>query len=137
MIPTVSALLRGSSGSKGPGLPVGTLQKRHARVQTPPMTMSVAVPLRRPSLPGAWPPDQHSLRFGQRADSHTVESPRSRRACLMALYCSPAGGRILNHSGRRRPGELGAAPPDIGRDGRAAGPVTTPSSLGPGLKVAL
>ena len=50
------------SGSSGAGAPTFTWQKRHARVQTSPINMTVAVP-----------PPQHSATFGQRASSHTVD----------------------------------------------------------------
>ena len=52
------------AGSSGPGNPVLTLQKAHARVQVSPMIMNVACFFY-----------QHSPMFGQPASSHTVTEP--------------------------------------------------------------
>jgi hypothetical protein len=58
-----SATRAGSARSSSFGLPCATAQYAHARVQTSPRIMKVAVP---------W--CQHSPMFGQRASSHTVWS---------------------------------------------------------------
>jgi len=58
---TASASRSGSAASTSEGMPCGTAQYPHARVQTSPRIMNVAVP---------W--CQHSPMFGQRASSHTV-----------------------------------------------------------------
>jgi hypothetical protein len=64
---TASATRAGSSRSRAAGLPCCTAQNPHARVQTSPRIMNVAVP---------W--CQHSPMFGQRASSQTVCRPCSR-----------------------------------------------------------
>jgi hypothetical protein len=65
---TASATLAGSPRSRYCGSPVFTAQNPHARVQTSPRIMKVAVPC-----------PQHSATFGHRASSQTVfsDSPRS------------------------------------------------------------
>ena len=89
MSSTVRAEFSTSSGSSQPrGLPVSTAQNWHARVQTLPISMIVAVPL-----------FQHSPMFGQIDSSHTVAS---RCSCTVARSCSkrsPAGMRALSHGG--------------------------------------
>ena len=61
---TASATRAGSVGSSGLGLPVATLQKAQARVQTSPMIIMVA-----------WLFDQHSPMLGHAASSQTVTRP--------------------------------------------------------------
>ena len=89
MSSTVRAEFSTSSGSSQPrGLPVSTAQNWHARVQTLPISMIVAVPL-----------FQHSPMFGQIDSSHTVAS---RCSCTVARSCSkrsPVGMRALSHGG--------------------------------------
>ena len=63
---TASATRAGSAVSSSVGLPWATAQYEHARVQTSPRIMNVAVP---------W--CQHSPMFGHRASSQTVFSFRS------------------------------------------------------------
>ena len=64
MSSTVRAAFSGSSGSSQPrGLPVSTAQNRQARVQTAPISISVAVPA-----------FQHSPMFGQCDSSQTVRA---------------------------------------------------------------
>ena len=83
MSSTVRAEFSISSGSSQPrGLPVSTAQNWHARVQTAPISISVAVPL-----------FQHSPMFGQIDSSQTVASRCARtvaRSCLETL-AAPAG----------------------------------------------
>jgi hypothetical protein len=91
---TASATRRGSSGSGGsPGRPVFTAQNPHARVQTSPRTMNVAVPR-----------FQHSPTFGQRASSQTVCRSSSRMRPRNRSYPEPRGARARIHSGRGRSG---------------------------------
>jgi len=54
-------------------MPLSTSQNRHPRVQTSPISITVAVP-----------PPQHSPTFGQLASSQTVWSFSSRRVRLTA-----------------------------------------------------
>ena len=65
--PAAMATLSGSNGSTARGMPVLTLQKAQARVQTSPRIITVACFL-----------VQHSPIFGQAASSHTVLRLRSR-----------------------------------------------------------
>ena len=67
---TLSAILRGSSGSSGLGFAVRVAQNPQARVHTSPQAIKVAVP---------WL--QHSPRFGHIASSHTVTRPLSLMRC--------------------------------------------------------
>ena len=67
----VSATRRGSSRSSSVGSPCATAQYLHARVQTSPRIMKVAVPA-----------SQHSPMFGQPASSQTVCSDWLRISCL-------------------------------------------------------
>src|SRR5690606_12738880 len=87
---TALARFSPSIGSSGGGAPTLTWQKRHARVQTSPISMTVAVP-----------PPQHSAMLGQRASSHTVASPVCFTMALTRSYPSPCGIRTLSHSGLR------------------------------------
>ncbi len=75
---TARARFSGSSGSSGGGAPTFTWQKRQARVQTSPISITVAVP-----------PPQHSAMLGQRASSQTVARPVLRTMALTRSYSSP------------------------------------------------
>ena len=70
---TASPTRPGSVGSSGAGLPVATLQKPQARVQTSPMIIIVACDF-----------SQHSPMLGQPASSQTVTSPCSRTTARVA-----------------------------------------------------
>jgi hypothetical protein len=72
MSSTERAAFSGSNGSSQPcGLPVSTAQNWHARVQTAPINISVAVPF-----------DQHSPILGHIDSSQTVASRCSRTVAL-------------------------------------------------------
>ena len=74
-------MLRARPGSSQPaGLPVSTAQKRQARVQTLPISISVAVPL-----------FQHSPMFGQMDSSQTVLRRCSRTLRRTAAKAGPVG----------------------------------------------
>ena len=91
---TVRAALAGSSASSQPrGLPVSTAQNRQARVQTSPISISVAVPA-----------FQHSPMFGHLASSQTVASRCSRTAWRTASKRWPAGMGARSHDGLRPAG---------------------------------
>ena len=87
-----SATRSGSSNSTVSVFPFGTLQNPHGRVQTLPRIMKVAV---------CWL--QHSVRFGQRALSQTVWSPRSVRIPSVINIPGSGIGRF-SHLGSRRLG---------------------------------
>src|SRR5512140_2616110 len=87
---TAFARFSGSAGSSGGGAPTFTWQKRHARVQTSPMSITVAVP-----------PPQHSATLGHRACSQTVDRRVRRTMSRTCSYVSPWGSRTLSHSGFR------------------------------------
>jgi hypothetical protein len=59
---------------------------------------------------------QHSVRFGQRASSHTVATPLSATISFVRANVPPPGIGRFNHGGNRRPGraiaEPAAAPPE-------------------------
>jgi hypothetical protein len=87
----VRAALTGSSASSQPrGLPVSTAQNRHARVQTSPINMIVAVPA-----------FQHSPMFGHLASSQTVARRCSRTVCWTASKPRPAGIGARSQCGLR------------------------------------
>jgi NAD(P)-dependent dehydrogenase (short-subunit alcohol dehydrogenase family) len=73
ILATASPTRSGSVASSGSGLPVATLQKAQARVQTSPMIIMVA-----------WLLSQHSPMFGQAASSQTVTRPCSRTTARVA-----------------------------------------------------
>src|SRR5579871_5726879 len=99
MSSTVRAALSGSSASSQPrGLPVSTEQKRHARVQTAPISISVAVPA-----------FQHSPMFGHLASSQTVARRCSRTIARTDSKAAPAGSGARSHEGLRPIG-VGGAP---------------------------
>ena len=85
---TAWATLVGSKGLSAPGLPVATLQKVQARVQTSPMIIMVACFF-----------DQHSPILGQPASSHTVESDSERMISRVSLYPAEVGALTLIQSG--------------------------------------
>ena len=90
------AVRSGSSGSRGLGCRlVLTAQKRHARVQSAPMSMSVAVAV--PSVP----PPQHSPMFGHLASSHTVCSPTPRSCAFISATLAPVAIGVRSHCGSR------------------------------------
>ena len=84
---------RGSCGSSWSGLPVATLQKAQARVQTSPRIITVACFC-----------FQHSPIFGQAASSHTVLSFSSRIRSRVSRYSGEFGAltRIQSRLARRR-----------------------------------
>src|SRR5690242_6246723 len=93
---TASAACAGSFASSQPfGLPVSTEQKRHARVQTEPINMIVAVPF-----------DQHSPMFGQWDSSQTVLRRFARTVFLTASYAFPLPIRARSHGGLRSLGRV-------------------------------
>src|SRR5512139_3182853 len=95
---TVRAALAGSSWSSQPcGLPVSTAQKRQARVQTSPISISVAVPA-----------FQHSPMLGHLASSQTVARRCSRTVWRTVSKRWPAGIGARSHDGLR-PAGSGAA----------------------------
>src|ERR1700685_2413570 len=87
-VAAASATRRGSSQSIASGLPLGTAQKPHRRVQMSPKSMNVAV---------RW--FQHSPMLGHCADSHTVCNPRPRDSFLRLWKFSPTGALARSHSG--------------------------------------
>ena len=86
-----SATRRGSSGSRGAGRPVRTLQKRQLRVQVSPIMRKVAVPI-----------PQHSPMLGQCASSQTVCRWFSLSRWLTQTGTSPVGIFIRSQRGLRR-----------------------------------
>ena len=87
----VSASRSGSPRSTiPPGLPVFTLQNRHARVHTSPKIIKVAVPL-----------PQHSERLGHLPLTQIVCNPFRAMISFTSRYCFPCGSEILSHSGFR------------------------------------
>src|SRR5436189_3852732 len=88
MASTARASLSGSSGSSAIGAPCVTLQYPHARVQTSPRIMNVAVP---------W--CQHSPMFGQRASWQTVFSPRPDISDCSSRYFGEPGARTFSQDG--------------------------------------
>ena len=91
------ATCSGSSGSTAFGIPVFTLQKAQARVQTSPNIITVACFL-----------VQHSPIFGQAASSHTVFKFSSRMSLRVSLNPAPPGAFTRIQSGlRSRAGRSG------------------------------
>src|SRR6185503_15952961 len=89
MSSTVRAEFAGSSESSQPrGFPVSTAQNWHARVQTLPINMIVAVPL-----------FQHSPMLGQIDSSQTVARRCSRTVARRRSKRSPLGNRAFSHFG--------------------------------------
>ena len=82
-------------------MPEATSQKRQPRVQTSPISITVAVP-----------PPQHSPTLGQLASSQTVCRFSSRRVRLTCSYRPPPGMRTFSQSGLGSRGRArGAQPP--------------------------
>src|SRR5262249_43823978 len=80
-----------SSASTVSVLPRGTEQNPQGRVQTFPRIMNVAVRC-----------DQHSVRFGHFALSHTVSSRRSSITPLVNDISADGNGRLSHRGSRRR-----------------------------------
>src|SRR4029077_12921220 len=78
----------GSAVSTAARRPCAIAQYEHARVQTSPRIMNVAVP---------W--FQHSPMFGHCASSHTVWRFSSRIRLLRRAYRGEPGARTFSHSG--------------------------------------
>jgi hypothetical protein len=74
------------------------LQKAQARVHVSPMIIMVA-----------WRCDQHSLRLGQPASSHTVVRPCWRTMLRVSATTGPADSLTRSHSGRGKRGVSGRA----------------------------
>src|SRR5690348_11356105 len=87
-LPTAAATCSGSCGSSAPGLPVATLQKLHARVQTAPRIITVACFC-----------FQHSPILGQAASSHTVLSLSARMRSRVSWYSRDTGALTRIHDG--------------------------------------
>src|ERR1700733_9797668 len=90
---TASATRAGSSAWTTSVFPFGTEQNPHGRVQTFPRIMNVAVRC-----------DQHSVRLGHLALSHTVSRRRSSITWLVKNMPGAGSGRF-SHGGKRRRGE--------------------------------
>src|SRR6185437_13181021 len=93
---TASATCCGSCGSSRSGLPVATLQKVQARVQTLPRIITVACFC-----------FQHSPILGQAASSQTVLSFSSRISLRVSWYSGEVGALTRIQSGLRRTGLSG------------------------------
>jgi hypothetical protein len=113
-------MLAGSCGLSAPGLPVATLQKAQARVQTSPMIMKVACLC-----------FQHSPMLGQAASSHTVARPYWRISRLVSAYSGELGARTRIHSGLRRMGLSGRCAFSGWRSARLSGTLSSVPSMAP------
>ena len=87
----ISAILAGSEGSGGSGLPQVTEQNLQFRVQMLPRIRTVAVPL-----------DQHWPRLGQLALWHIVFMPREFKIVSVELYLALAGSGLFSQGGSFR-----------------------------------
>ena len=106
---TDSATRRGSSRSRGSGLPVSMLQKSQRRVHFSP-------PIRKVASRSS----QHSKIFGQAASWQTVCKPSLATSERRAVYSGPMFARVLIHSGLRSMGTA-ALRASIRSNGRPSG----------------